>query len=120
MTNQEYQDFCQKIALPYESKEKEILTWGLGIAGEAGDVVGCIKKTYCHDDDQVAGIKENLGDTMWYIAMICNHYNWTLDEILEQNVAKLMKRYPKGANFKDAARGGNRVDWNEKSSKSVK
>ena len=114
MTNDEYQKFCKEIALPYETKEKEILTWGLGIAGEAGDVAGCIKKTYCHNDDQTLGIKENLGDTMWYIAQICSFYGWSLDEIIENNFEKLKKRYPKGANFKDAARGGKRVDWNEK------
>lgn len=118
MTNKEYQELCQKLALPQESKEKEILIYGLGISGEAGDVAGCIKKTYCHKDDQIAGIKENLGDTMWYIAMIGNYFGWSLTEIMEGNAKKLLARYPKGVNFKDAARKGERVDWNE--SKKVK
>jgi len=114
MKLKQYQKFVKKCALPQESKEKEIMTWGLGISGEAGDVAGCIKKTYCHKDNQVAGIKENLGDTLWYIAMICNHFDWTLDEVIEENVEKLQKRYPKGVNFKSAARGGKKVDWNER------
>ena len=58
--------------------QHEILTWGLGITGEAGDVASCIKKTYAHNNDKKDGIKENLGDTFWYVARICNFYGWEL------------------------------------------
>jgi NTP pyrophosphatase (non-canonical NTP hydrolase) len=114
MSLKEYQKFCKKIAKKFESKEKEILTWGLGIAGEAGDVAGCIKKTFAHNNDQKAGIKENLGDTLWYIAAICNSFGWDLDEVLEENVEKLKKRYPEGFREKHAQRDGSRIDWMEK------
>jgi NTP pyrophosphatase (non-canonical NTP hydrolase) len=115
MKNLDYQKLCAKTKANYKNKEKEILTYGLGIAGEGGDVAGCIKKTYCHDDDQIAGIRENIGDTMWYISMICNFYGWSLDEILEENIDKLKKRYPKGHfTFKHARRDNKRIDWNEK------
>ncbi|MBU2595415.1 nucleoside triphosphate pyrophosphohydrolase family protein, partial [Patescibacteria group bacterium] len=92
MNLDDYQKMVKKTAAKYRSKEKTIMTWGLGIAGEAGDVAGCIKKTYSHNDDQKKGIKENLGDTMWYIAMICNFYGWSLDELLDENIKKLSKR----------------------------
>jgi len=108
----EYQNLCKKTAQPFKDKEKEIFTWGLGICGEAGDVGGCIKKTFSHKNNQKAGIRENLGDTLWYAAMICNYFNWDLDEVLEENIAKLKKRYPKGFTKKDAERKG--IDWNEK------
>jgi NTP pyrophosphatase (non-canonical NTP hydrolase) len=114
MDLKEYQKFCKKIAKKFDSKEKEVLTWGLGIAGEAGDVAGCIKKTFAHNNDQKAGIKENLGDTLWYIAVICNSFGWDLDEVLEENVEKLKKRYPEGFKEKDAKRDGSRIDWMEK------
>ena len=91
-----YQKLCKKTAKKFETDEKEILTWGLGIAGEAGDIAGCIKKTYSHDNDQRKGIRENIGDTLWYAAMICNFYGWDLQEVLEENVEKLKKRFPKG------------------------
>ena len=110
----EYQKFCRKTAKKFKNKEKEILVWGLGIAGEAGDVAGCIKKTFAHDNNQKDGIKENIGDTMWYAAMICNYFNWDFDEILKENVQKLKKRYPKGFVVKRAKRKGKRMDWNEK------
>ncbi len=109
----EYQDLCKSTAKKFETSEKEILTWGLGIAGEAGDVASCIKKTFAHDNDQKEGIKENIGDTLWYSAMICNFFGWNMQEILDKNMEKLRKRYPKGFTVEDAKRKGTRMDWNE-------
>ncbi|MBU3934483.1 nucleoside triphosphate pyrophosphohydrolase family protein [Patescibacteria group bacterium] len=114
MNLKEYQEFCKKTAKAFDSPEKEIMTWGLGISGEAGDVAGCIKKTFSHGNDQKTGIRENIGDMMWYMAMICNFFDWDLDEMLQENLDKLKKRYPEGFTEKDASRGGTRVDWNEK------
>ena len=109
-----YQDMCKATAAVLENKDSEILTWGLGIAGEAGDVASCIKKTVIHKNDQREGIKENMGDTLWYIAMICNHYGWDLSDIISNNVEKLKKRYPDGWNIKNAQRDGTMIDWNKK------
>ncbi|MFH1592541.1 MAG: nucleoside triphosphate pyrophosphohydrolase family protein [Candidatus Woesearchaeota archaeon] len=117
MNLKEYQELCKKTAKSFETKEKEILTWGLGIAGEAGDVASCIKKTFSHDNDTKEGIKENLGDTLWYIAMICNFFNWDLQKVLEENITKLEKRYPGGFTVEKARRGGERKDWSEDESK---
>lgn len=111
----EYQKLCQSTAKKgYEDRNQELVNWGLGIVGEAGDVAGCIKKTVFHNNDQKDGIRENLGDTMWYVAMICNVLGWDLEEVLGENIAKLKKRYPNGFTEKDAGRGGTRIDWNEK------
>jgi NTP pyrophosphatase (non-canonical NTP hydrolase) len=107
----EYQELCKHTAIKFEDKEKEILTWALGIAGEAGDVASCIKKTICHKKDEIAGIKENIGDTMWYIAMICNYYNWDMDTIIKENIEKLKKRFPQGWDFEKAKRES--IDWNK-------
>ena len=112
MDLKEYQKLCKKTAKKYRNKEKEIMTWGLGIAGEAGDVAGCIKKTYGHGDDQKKGTRENCGDTLWYIAMICNFYGWDLEEVMNENVEKLLRRHPKGFTRKAAVKNKRR-DWNE-------
>ena len=109
----EYQALCKLSAKKFETPEKEILTWGLGIAGEAGDVASCIKKTFAHDNDQRAGIKENIGDSMWYMAMICNFFNWDMQELLNENLEKLRKRYPDGFTIEDAKRNNTMIDWNK-------
>lgn len=111
----QYQKLCQTTAKKgYKNAEDELVNWGLGIVGEAGDVAGCIKKTVFHGNDQKDGIRENLGDTMWYVAMICNIFNWDLEDVLAENITKLKKRYPHGFTEKDAQRSGTRIDWNEK------
>ena len=117
----DYQKLCSRtsgMSDGFDMRMKEIMTWGLGIAGEAGDVAGCIKKTCSHgsgNEAHIAGIRETLGDTMWYIAAICNFYKWDLSDIMGENIEKLAKRYPKGHfTIEHAARGGKRVDWNEK------
>jgi len=108
----DYQKLCQTTAQKFKDREKEIMTWGLGIAGEAGDLAGCIKKTFSYKNDQTPGIRENLGDTLWYAAMICNFFKWDLDEVLGENIKKLKKRYPRGFTKKAADREN--IDWNEK------
>lgn len=115
MEIEEYQNLTQRTAgNAMDDSEKQLMNWGLGIAGEAGDVAGCIKKTVGHKNDQIDGIRENLGDTMWYISEICNFYGWKLEDVLEENIEKLRKRYPEGFSFERAKRDGSRVDWNEK------
>ena len=113
MSIKEYQELCKKFARDFKNKEKEIMTWGLGISGEAGDVAGCIKKTFSHYSDQTLGIRENIGDTLWYAAMICNYFNWDMQEVLDENIEKLKKRFPEGFTFQEASREGTRIDWNE-------
>ncbi len=110
----EYQEMCKKTAKVFDTKQEEILTWGLGIAGEAGDVASCIKKTFAHDNDKTHGIRENIGDTLWYMAMICNFFKWDFQEILKENLEKLNKRYTEGKfTTEHAGRKGTMIDWNE-------
>lgn len=109
-----FQKLARSFAHPLEGTDADLSMLGLGIAGEAGDLAGCIKKTLFHKNDQRAGTRENIGDSMWYLAMICNFYGWDFEEILAENVEKLRKRYPNGFTYEDAARKGERIDWNEK------
>jgi hypothetical protein len=55
----------------------------------------------------------NDGDTLWYMAMICNFYSWDLQEILQENLEKLKKRYPEGFTHEAAGRNGTMIDWNK-------
>jgi len=84
----------KKTAKKFNNPKEEIMIWGLGIAGEAGDVASCIKKTFGHDNDQIKGIRENIGDAFWYMAEICNFFGWDMEEIVGENIEKLKKRYP--------------------------
>jgi len=106
MNLNEYQRLAEKTAKKdFATREEAIMCWGLGITGEAGDVASCIKKTFAHKKDVSEGIKENLGDMMWYAAMVCNFFGWDMDEILEKNIKKLKERYgSEGFNYNSVDR----------------
>jgi NTP pyrophosphatase (non-canonical NTP hydrolase) len=76
---------------------------GLGIAGEAGEVVEIIKKDVYHghllDKKEV---EKELGDVMWYIANLATELNLSMENILEKNIEKLKVRYPKKFSFEDS------------------
>ena len=40
--------------------------------------------------------KRELGDIMWYVMQLCMGLDISLDEVIEMNVDKLVKRYPGG------------------------
>ena len=73
----------------------------LGLSGEVGELNDMIKKWIFHEKpfDEVHAKKE-LGDVLWYVAMMCHSFGWDLDEIMQMNVDKLKARYPKGFDVK--------------------
>jgi NTP pyrophosphatase (non-canonical NTP hydrolase) len=74
-----------------------VLNGCLGLSGETGELIDMIKKWIFHRkplDEEHA--KKELGDVMWYIAMIAHSFGWNLDEILQMNDDKLNNRYPEG------------------------
>lgn len=74
-----------------------VLNGCLGLAGEAGETLDMIKKWVFHENDlDLEHFKKELGDVMWYVAMICHSMEIDLDEILQMNVDKLIARYPEG------------------------
>ena len=83
-----------------------ILLACLGLSGEVGEFNDMIKKWIFHEKDlDEEHLKKELGDIMWYIAMMCHAFRWNLDEIMEMNINKLKARYPEGF---DTNRSNNR------------
>ena len=68
-----------------------------GIASEGGELLTHLKAVmyYGKTLDKV-NIYEELGDVLWFIAVICNLYGWKFENIMEDNIEKLKKRYPTG------------------------
>ncbi|MBC8078367.1 MAG: nucleoside triphosphate pyrophosphohydrolase family protein [Chloroflexales bacterium] len=73
----------------------------LGLANEAGEVAGKIKKIFrdkggiISDDDREA-LKHELGDVLWYLTQICTELNLTLEEVAAANLEKLFSRQARG------------------------
>lgn len=74
-----------------------VLNGCLGLAGESGEVLDMVKKWIFHEKKMDKyHLKKELGDVMWYVAMLCESFGFSLDEILQMNVDKLKARYPEG------------------------
>jgi NTP pyrophosphatase (non-canonical NTP hydrolase) len=73
----------------------------LGLANEAGEVAGKVKKIfrdgsgYISEKDRQT-LKYELGDVLWYLTQICTELDLTLEEIAEANCEKLSSRLERG------------------------
>jgi NTP pyrophosphatase (non-canonical NTP hydrolase) len=100
MTLNQYQEAALRTATvdPKDKAEPMGLARdALGITGEAGEVADLVKKHIGHghvlDTDKV---KNELGDVLWYVAVLAERIGWTLEDVAKANVEKLRKRYPSG------------------------
>lgn len=67
----------------------------VGLSTEANEILDAVKKHifYGKPIDPV-NIKEEIGDCLWYMALIANHCDFTFEEAMQSNIAKLKARYP--------------------------
>ena len=97
MNFNEYQKAAIVTKKPWDNKQFELAYCGLGLAGEAGEVVDILKKHFSGtkplDTDQMEKIKYEIGDVMWYIAALCDALNLDMGEVARMNVDKLRKRH---------------------------
>jgi NTP pyrophosphatase (non-canonical NTP hydrolase) len=97
MNLDEYQELALRTAGHLESVQKQLTYSALGLTGESGEVAEIIKKAFYHGHplDKDALHKE-LGDVLWYLAVMADGLGFSLDEIASANIAKLRARYPEG------------------------
>ena len=89
-----YQDFTDTTAIYPEDKALEYVA--LGLASEAGEFAGKIKKMIRDNNhDQDAMIAE-LGDVLWYLARAAAELDVHLSDVAIDNVAKLKSRQERG------------------------
>lgn len=69
----------------------------LGLAGEAGEVADKVKKLIRDKDGEVSekdveAIKKELGDVLWYLAVLADELGLKLSEVADANLKKLKDR----------------------------
>lgn len=89
-----YQELALRTKAPYSSEPLELATHSLGLVGESGEVADHIKKYlgHGHELDKTKVAKE-LGDVLWYVAILAHNLGYNLDTIAQNNIDKLAKRY---------------------------
>lgn len=86
----------------------EILNASLGLSGEVGELNDLLKKWIFHEKNiDREHIKKEIGDIMWYIALMADALGFELDAIMITNIEKLEARYPEGF---DTERANNRKE----------
>jgi NTP pyrophosphatase (non-canonical NTP hydrolase) len=100
MTFDEYQVAALRTASPAD-KHNELFHLLLGLVGETGEVAEKFKKLVRdHDSDlsklDRADMTKELGDILWYVAVLANHLGIKLEDVVQTNVAKLASRQARG------------------------
>lgn len=97
MNFKEYQEKAMRTAGSYRDDVDMLLNGVMGLNGEAGEVIDIVKK-YLYQGHELNKNKiiDELGDVLWYINLIANSINMSLEHIAKYNISKLEKRYPKG------------------------
>lgn len=92
----EYQDLAMRTN-GAKTQHEMLLMGALGLNGEAGEIAEVIKKLYYHGHNlEIEAFAKEIGDVMWYLALLCEALGLDMDIIAEQNIDKLRKRYPDG------------------------
>lgn len=97
MTLNEYQQLALTTLNPALAKKDVLINGVMGLCGESGEAIDIVKKHLAqgHDLDRAHLIKE-LGDIAWYLAETAHALDVSLEDVCQQNIAKLRARYPAG------------------------
>lgn len=88
----------------FSSNDIVNLTHGvIGIETEAGELLDVVKKFLFYGKEiDFINVKEEVGDLLFYVALILKVMGASFEEVMERNIEKLSVRYPKSFNEDDA------------------
>ena len=116
MNMTDFQLTVYKRAKPLDSLNKNLEHAVYGIMSEGGEIADCIKKHVIYNKPlDTENLREEVGDILWYIALLANSMEWNLEMIMAENNEKLEKRYPLGvySNLQATARADKVGESNE-------
>ena len=89
-----YQDFTDETAI--YPPEKGLEYTALGLASEAGEFAGKVKKMIRDKTYDTEAIIAELGDVLWYVARAAAELDVHLSDVAKDNVEKLKSRMERG------------------------
>lgn len=101
MTFDEYQKQAIVTNLAKEDQLKELMQQVLGLGDEAGEVLAIFKKWIRDNNADInlldkKNVAKELGDILWYIAVVAHDLSISFDEIASANIEKLKSRQQRG------------------------
>jgi NTP pyrophosphatase (non-canonical NTP hydrolase) len=100
MTFNEYQQAALRTAPPAD-KKNEFFHLVLGLVGESGEIAEKVKKWVRDQDSDMErldrqDLQKELGDVLWYVAVLADHLDIKLEDVIATNVTKLADRQKRG------------------------
>lgn len=89
-----YQDFTDSTAI--YPPEKGLEYTALGLASEAGEFAGKVKKMIRDKTYDTEAMIAELGDVLWYVARAAAELDVHLSDVAKDNVEKLKSRMERG------------------------
>ena len=89
-----YQDFTDETAI--YPPEKGLEYTALGLASEAGEFAGKVKKAIRDKTYDTEAMIAELGDVLWYVARAAAELDVHLSDVAKDNVEKLKSRMERG------------------------
>ena len=94
MTADFYEELASLTAI--YPKEKALEYLALGLTSEAGEVAGKVKKLIRDGKGDKKAIASEIGDVLWYCAMLAKETKVSLNDIMKDNLKKLYSRKERG------------------------
>jgi NTP pyrophosphatase (non-canonical NTP hydrolase) len=96
----QYQTSALKTAI-YPHQGFDFTYPALGLVGEAGEVADKLKKVIRDNNgvltDEVRdAVAKEIGDVLWYVAVLASEMNYALDRIAQGTLDKLASRQQRG------------------------
>lgn len=93
--DQYVKDAARTLSTKFQIPHEDIIHAIMGISTEAGEMLDQLKKHMFYGKDlDVVNLMEEVGDLMWYVAILSRAMGWRLEAVLAKNIAKLRARYP--------------------------
>ena len=97
MSFDDYQRAALRTANPVLTEDERLLDAAAGLAEEAGEVLGLVRKrVFQQRDAGTERMTEELGDALWCLTMTAASLGLSLADVAAANVRKLERRHPRG------------------------
>lgn len=97
MTLDEYQRAALRTLNPALSADERLLDAAAGLAEEAGEVLGLVRKrVFQRREASPERFTEELGDVLWCLTAAAETLGVSLEAVAQANIEKLQRRHPDG------------------------
>jgi NTP pyrophosphatase (non-canonical NTP hydrolase) len=90
----DHRDYAPVVERISNEEFAKLTHYTLGLGTEVGEVLDILKKRLAYGKPiDIVNLKEELGDLLWYVARLCGEFDFTFEELMDTNIAKLKARY---------------------------